>query len=41
MENPEPRYTLMFFPVFIVGAAAVLSRSPSLAPVHQQSFQLR
>jgi len=41
MENPEPRYTLMFFPVFIVGAAAVLSRSPSLAAVHEQSFELR
>jgi hypothetical protein len=31
MENPEPRYTLVFFPVFIIGAAAALSRSPSPA----------
>jgi hypothetical protein len=31
MENPEPRYTLVFFPVFIVGAAAVFSSAPSMA----------
>ncbi|MFZ1937685.1 MAG: glycosyltransferase family 39 protein [Terracidiphilus sp.] len=39
MENPEPRYTLVFFPVFIVAAAAVLSSAaiprsqpPALSP---------
>jgi hypothetical protein len=29
MENPEPRYTLVFFPVFIVAAAAAFSPAPT------------
>jgi hypothetical protein len=36
MENPEPRYTLMFFPVFIVGATAAISGASILAPNHMQ-----
>ena len=35
MENPEPRYTVVFFPVFIIAAAAALSRTgaaPSARP---------
>ncbi len=28
MENPEPRYTVEFFPIFIIAAAAALTRSP-------------
>jgi hypothetical protein len=32
MENPEPRYTVQFFPILIVAAAAVLTHSrPQLA----------
>lgn len=27
MENPEPRYTVVFFPVFIIAAAAALTRT--------------
>ena len=27
MENPEPRYTVQFFPILIVAAAASLTRS--------------
>jgi hypothetical protein len=31
MENPEPRYTVQFFPILIVAAAAALTRSRSTA----------
>jgi hypothetical protein len=36
MENPEPRYTVVFFPIFIIAAAAALSRSRPL-PAAQKS----
>jgi hypothetical protein len=29
MENPEPRYTLVFFPVFIIAAAAAFEKTAS------------
>lgn len=31
MENPEPRYTVQFFPILIVAAAAALTRSRAFA----------
>jgi hypothetical protein len=27
MENPEPRYTIQMFPIFIVAAAAAFARN--------------
>jgi 4-amino-4-deoxy-L-arabinose transferase-like glycosyltransferase len=37
MENPEPRYTVQFFPILIVAAAAALTRSRSTASFAQIS----
>jgi len=37
MENPEPRYTLECFPIFIVAAAAAFSRANSTSPAHSAS----
>ncbi len=34
MENPEPRYTVVFFPVFIIAAAAALSRTGAVPGAH-------
>jgi hypothetical protein len=28
MENPEPRYTIQMFPIFIIAAAAAFSGKP-------------
>jgi hypothetical protein len=40
MENPEPRYTLVFFPVFIVAAATAFTRSGSPVPAGTPSPEL-
>lgn len=44
MENPEPRYTLECFPIFVVAAAAALTRAkpcaaPALSPIHPVQSQ--
>jgi hypothetical protein len=36
MENPEPRYTLVFFPVLFVAAAAAFSRTQATADATQR-----
>lgn len=35
MENSEPRYSLECFPIFIVAAAAVFTRTRCLVAVHE------
>jgi hypothetical protein len=34
MENPEPRYTVVFFPIFIIAAAAALTRAGAVPGAH-------
>jgi hypothetical protein len=36
MENPEPRYTVQFFPILIVAAAAALTCSRPALPLRHE-----